>query len=214
MNKRHVIFDLDGTLVDPSLSICNSINYALKKKGYNPVRDAELYPYIGKHLIDPFKAITGVDNEDYLWELIHLYRERYETIGVRENRLYPGIKEVLAGLDAQSYIASIKPWHASRLILKELEIEKYFTGVYGSEEDGTRADKAQLLRYIKDVEGLGSAVMVGDRDTDIYAAKSCGFASIAVCYGYGTLGELEAAGPDIMIDRPEDLSRALKVYKK
>lgn len=214
MKDKHVIFDLDGTLIDPSVSICRSVNYALEKKGFAPVEHSRIYPYIGKHLIDPFRDITGISEDDRLWEMIHLYRERYETIGIAENDLYPGIRDMIENIGSTNYIASIKPWHASKMILKELGIETYFAGVYGSEVDGTRADKTELLHYLKDVESLDFAVMVGDRNVDIIAAKSCGFASVGVCYGYGGKKEIEEAGPDIIVEKPEDLREAIiKIWK-
>lgn len=209
MAIEHIIFDLDGTLIDPSVAICRSINYALEKNGHKTVEHEDLYPYIGKHLMDPFRDLTACDDEGYLWKLIHSYRERYETIGIGENDLYPGIKDMLRELDTTNYIASIKPAHASKMILKELGVEKHFTGIYGSEIDGTRADKTELLHYLKDQEKIDEAVMVGDRSTDILAAKSCGFSSIAVSYGYGTLAELTETKPNVMVDKPGELKGAL-----
>ncbi len=208
--KVPIIFDLDGTLIDPEISICNSINYALEKLGHDRVSNDRLSPYIGKHLIDPFREITGSQDEEYLWKLIHAYRERYESIGIAENTLYPSIQELLADLQAVNYIASIKPWQASKMVLKELGIDHYFTGVYGSEEDGTRANKTELLKYLKETEGVDSAIMVGDRDTDILAARSCGFPSIAVTYGFGTTDELTKEAPDFVVDRPEDLKKTIE----
>ena len=210
MVKRCVVFDLDGTLINPEAAICKSINYALEQKGHKAVDHSQLYQYIGRHLIDPFRDITGIDDEKYLWELIQHYRDRYETIGIKENLLYPGIKKMLSGLKSANYIASIKPAHASKMVLKEHEIERHFAGIYGSEVDGTRADKTELLHYLKDVEGLEAAIMVGDRDTDIFAAKSCGFSSIGVCYGYGKYEEVQKAAPDIIVENPESLQGALE----
>lgn len=209
MTINTVIFDLDGTLIDPSRAICNSINYALAKLGYNTVEDLSLYPYIGRHLAVPFRDITGSSNEDHLWELIHAYRERYETVGIKENNLYPGIKKMLQNLSTQNFIASVKPANACRMILKELGIEKLFSGVYGSEVDGTRADKSELLHHLRKIEGIKNAVMVGDRDTDIEAAKSCQFKSVGVVYGFGGSNELENAAPDVIVERPTDLESAL-----
>lgn len=212
MKIKTIIFDLDGTLIDPSKAICNSINHALEKRGYPKVKNENLYHYIGRHLMDPFRDVTGVNDEGFLWEMIELYRERYETIGIAENVLYPGIREMLEDLETTNYLASIKPWHASKKILKELGIIQYFKGVYGSELDGTRCDKVELLHYIKDTEGLDKATMVGDRDVDIVAAKECGFYSVAVSYGYGSREELERAGPDIIIDSPTGLAKGLCLY--
>ena len=210
MDKKHVIFDLDGTLINPSDAICRSINYALEKKGHKAVDHKELHHYIGKHLIDPFRDITGVEDEKYLWEMIQHYRDRYEDVGIKENSLYPGIENMLENLGTDNYIASIKPSHASKMILKEFGIHNYFSGVYGSEVDGTRADKTELLHYIKDLEGLDSAVMVGDRDTDIFAAKSCGFKSIGVTYGYGTKEEIIKSEPDYIVEISTNLEGVLK----
>lgn len=214
MNDMNVIFDLDGTLIDPSDAICNSINYALKEKGYEEVERSRLFPYIGRHLLDPFRDITGKRDEQVLWELIHVYRGRYETIGVKENRLYNGIKKMLSSLASKNFIASIKPWSSSNLILAELKIDAHFSGVYGSEVDGTRANKTELLKYLKEREGIENAIMVGDRDTDIIAAKICGFRSIGVSYGFGSMDELSKHSPDAIVTEPEDLERALRTLWK
>lgn len=209
MTQTSVIFDLDGTLIEPRDAICSSINYALRKLGYPEVDQKVLLPYIGLHLAHPFSRITGIKDEEYLWKFIHAYREHYETEGFRASTLYPGVREMLAAVDSDKYIASIKPANASRLILKKLGIEDRFSGVYGGEIDGTRSDKAELLIYLKDCEGINDAIMVGDRDTDIYAARACGFRSIAAGYGYGTREELAASKPDILVEKPEDLAGAL-----
>jgi len=210
MEKIHIIFDLDGTLIDPADAICNSINYALKKLGHKEVDHKDLYPYIGKHLMEPFQEVTGVSDNEYLWKLINAYRENYETNAIAENRLYPGIKDMILGLKAPKYIASIKPAHASSLILDEFGISEHFSGVYGSELDGTRADKTELLVYLKEQESINNAIMIGDRDTDVFAAKECGFGSIGVTYGYGSSEELKESGPDLIVERPEDLYEAIK----
>lgn len=215
MNKMNIIFDLDGTLINPEVAICTSINYALEKKGHPVVEHKSLHRYIGKHLLDPFRDITGIDDEIYLWEMISDYRERYETIGIKENSLYPGIEEMITSMGSLNYIASIKPGHASRMILTELGIDRHFKGIYGSKIDGTRSDKTELLHYIKDKEKINTAIMIGDRDTDVYAAKSCGYYSIGVCYGYGSLEEIKNSEPDLIVDDSRNLKCAIEdIWKK
>lgn len=207
----NIIFDLDGTLVESTDAICRSVNYALKKRGFNIVGHDVLKLYIGRHLLELFRELTGVDDRAYLWEMINLYRERFETIGIKENKLYPGISDMLGNLYTKNYIASIKPHHASRMILSELQMDKYFIGVYGAEVDGTRADKTELLHYLKNKEKISNAIMVGDRDTDIFAAQSCGFKAIGVTYGYGTEKELEKAKPDYIVNTPVTLFERLEL---
>jgi phosphoglycolate phosphatase len=83
---------------------------------------------------------------------------------------------------------------------------QYFQRVFGSELDGTRSHKTPLLEYaLAETRPRGPATMIGDREHDVIGARNNGMRSISVTYGYGSRSELEAAAPDELVDRPEDL---------
>jgi phosphoglycolate phosphatase len=80
-------------------------------------------------------------------------------------------------------------------------------GIYGREPDGRFEDKAVLMAHVLASEGLDPAevCMVGDREHDVIAAKRNGVPVVGVLWGYGERAELEAAGADLIIERPVEL---------
>ena len=127
---------------------------------------------------------------------IILYRERFSTVGLFENFLYPQIPEILQAIRSagyQTYVATSKPHIFANRIIEHFGLTFLFDGIYGSELDGTRCDKAELLRYILISENLipAKTVMVGDRSHDIIGAKKNQILAIGVTYGYGTREEYD-----------------------
>jgi phosphoglycolate phosphatase len=193
--KHTVIFDLDGTITDPAEGITRSINHALVELGHPTQPKAELEKYIGPHLKVTFSELMQTSDEQLLMHAIELYRERYIPVGYRENRLYDGMREILAKLSAGGSplcIATAKRKDVAQSVLDVLGIDAFFCQVHGC--DLYRA-KADLLRDILSDSALSEnpMVMIGDRDTDFDAAAEVGMPSIAVRWGYGTKGELSKA---------------------
>jgi phosphoglycolate phosphatase len=98
------------------------------------------------------------------------------------------------------------------MILRHRNLERYFEAVHGSELDGTRSNKAELLRWMTselDLREPGEIVMIGDRSHDIVAARKNGIASIGVGYGYGSKNELTDAGASYFAADIADLRKTL-----
>lgn len=207
---KYVIFDLDGTITDPKDGITKSAAYALEAFGYGSVEPYSLDWFIGPPLHKSFMEYTGC-SEDEGMRLVEKYRERYRTIGVHENILYPEIKALLEDLKSAGKIlavASSKPTVFVRQILSDFELTEYFTVVEGSDLAGKHVEKEDVLSSA--LSKLGeNAVMIGDRKFDITAAHALGIKAIGVSYGYAREGELEAAGADMIADFPEEIRKAL-----
>jgi phosphoglycolate phosphatase len=205
-----VFFDLDGTLSDPKIGIVRSIRYALNRLELDCPGNDELTWCIGPPLLDSFRSIVG---HSLAPKALDLYRERFSEIGWKENDLYPGIIDLLrqlAEFDRPLYVATSKPYVFADRIIRYFELEPYFSRVFGSELDGTRSNKADLLRFaLSETRTTGRAVMVGDRKHDVLGAKANKMRSIGVTYGYGSQAELETAGADAVVDCPEALHLAL-----
>jgi len=202
---RAVLFDLDGTLTDPKLGITNSIQHALRKRGH-PVPHADaLEPFIGPPLEQSFRELLGLSPGDARQALAD-YREYFEVAGWRENRVYDGIPELLAGLrgkGARLVLATAKPTVFAERILSHFELAEHFDAVVGSHLDGRRVEKRELIAdALATLSGVdsGSAVHVGDRSHDVLGARANGIASIAVAWGYGTREELVRAEPDSLCE--------------
>lgn len=207
---KHIIFDLDGTLSDPGLGITNSIMYALEKYGIKAER-SELYKFIGPPLRESFTVYFGFD-KDQAEQAVGYYREYFSDKGMYENQLYPGINDLLAGLNLKNrklYIATSKPYDYSVRILEHFGILEYFDFVSGSNMDGSMSDKSDLIDkimiYIKNEE-QAETIMIGDRRYDIEGAKHHNIDSAAVLYGYGEKAELENVEPTYLIENTEQLA--------
>ncbi|MEA5462579.1 HAD family hydrolase [Leptothoe sp. PORK10 BA2] len=210
MLTNTVFFDLDGTLLDPKVGITTSIQYALGKLGADVPTKDELTWCIGPPLMDSFCSLVG---EEKAQQSISFYRERYGDVGWMENTPYVGIAETLARLVENGftlYVATSKPQVYAAKIVEHFELGQYFSGVFGSELDGTRADKADLLSFaLSATQPTAVATMVGDRKHDVLGARANGMNIIGVTYGYGSPQELEQAGAKVLVNRPKDLLPAL-----
>jgi phosphoglycolate phosphatase len=208
--KAAVFFDLDGTLSDPKTGIVRCIRHALNRLGLECPRDVELTWCIGPPLLDSFGRIVG---NELAPRALEYYRERFAEIGWKENALYPGITDVLRLLEESErplYVATSKPFVFADRIIRHFALDKYFLRIFGSELDGMRSNKGELLRFaLSETGSTNQAVMVGDRKHLILGARSNQIRSIGVTYGYGSQQELESAGADEVVDTPQMLLSAL-----
>jgi phosphoglycolate phosphatase len=209
--SRHIYFDLDGTLTDPSVGITRCIQHALKRVGVQQLPKEQLLRCIGPPLHDSIAHLVGDARAETA--LAH-YRNRFVDIGWQENRVYGGVLELLGqlvNLGHTLYVATSKPAIFANRILRHFELSNYFRGVYGAELDGTRSDKAELLRFALHQQRSNSAtIMVGDRQHDIVAALANDIAAIGVTYGFGSLQELRAAGAERVAATPAELADLLR----
>lgn len=200
---EHILFDLDGTLTDPYLGITNSIIYSLKKLNIDPPENKALIPFIGPPLQESYEIYYNLKDEKNL-EAVRLYREYYSDKGMFENAVYPGIKlllDALKSMDKKLYVATSKPTHFARPILEHFHLDHYFESITGSELDGTRTNKSEVIQHVLDTHRLpkSSCIMIGDRKYDIIGAQKNNIDSIGVLYGYGDINELKQAQPTYTI---------------
>ena len=211
---RYFLFDLDGTLTDPKEGITRSVQYALHRFGIERECD-ELMCFIGPPLKEQFMDYAGLTREQ-AEKAVEVYRERFAPIGVFENRAYEGAAELLRYLKDTGKtvaLATSKPQIFADQIVKKYGLAPYFDLVLGSELDGTRTDKSQVIAEV--LYRLGAnpheAIMIGDRKHDIIGAKANGIKSVGVSFGYAADGELETAGADYIVDNMDEL-RTLLAY--
>jgi phosphoglycolate phosphatase len=205
-----VFFDLDGTLTDPKTGIVRSIRHAMDRLGLECPSDDDLTWCIGPPLLESFSTLVG---STLAAEAVRHYRERFSEHGWKENVPYPGVVNMLQQLIAagrELYVATSKPLVFADRIIKHFEMDRYFGRVFGSELDGTRSDKGELLRFaLSELTLTGQATMVGDRMHDVVGAKANCLRSVGVTYGYGSLQELENAGADALAASPDQLVKLL-----
>lgn len=201
--KKYVLFDLDGTLTDPGVGIVKAVQYALEKFGITETDTSQLYKFIGPPLWDSFSRYYGFSKEQ-ADEAVRYYREYYNDEGIFENAAYEGIDgllETLSRMGRTLVVATSKPTVSAERVLRHFGLDGYFAFVAGSEFDGTRSKKAEVIAYALancNIEP-SQAVMVGDREHDVIGAKQNGVPTVGVLYGYGDRAELEAAGADFIV---------------
>ena len=207
MTTAAVFFDLDGTLTDPKPGITACIRHALTGLGRAAPPADDLLWCIGPPLPKTFATLLETTDDALVWRAMALYRERFGTVGLFENALYPGVPEAVASVRAAgfaTYVMTSKPHVYATRIVEHFGLAPLFDGVYGSELDGTRVDKADLIAYALAQERLEPArvVMIGDREHDAIGARRCGVRAIGVTYGYGSESELRAHGAELIAHAP------------
>ncbi len=213
-----ILFDLDGTLTDPEEGITRSFQYALHHFGIEEKDPARLREIIGPPLLESFTKQYGFSQIDALLA-VDVYREYFTQTGIYENRLYPGVEEMLRTLQQAGkrlMVATSKPTVFANRILEHFNIRQYFTFVAGSELNGNRSAKAEVIQWALAHSGTNPkrAVMVGDRKHDIMGAVETNVDTIAVLYGYGSREELEEAGAAYFAETPQQVAEYILDYGK
>jgi phosphoglycolate phosphatase len=210
MAQRTILFDLDGTLTDSKPGITRCVQHALAEMGVI-VDDLDmLTPFVGPPLRESFARHYGFDHEQSQ-RAIACYRERFASVGLYENAVYPGVPELLDSLQGAGMtlaIASAKPAPFVGQILDHFTLSSYFTVIAGASLDHTRATKDAVIAHaLQELapDPSHSLLMVGDREHDIFGARAHGIETVAVGYGYGTPEELIAAEPLAIVDSVTDL---------
>ena len=203
----NLLFDLDGTLTDPKPGFDACVRHAMQALGQPLSPELELEGYIGPPLQDTFAKLLR--DASQVPRAVELYRERYTALGMFENSVYHDIPRVLEALRQQAklFVATSKPRVFAEKILAHFELAKHFQAIYGSELDGTRTDKGELIGHLLLEQDLSAAacVMIGDREHDILGAKKHGLHTVGVLWGYGSEQELRRAGAEGVAKEPGQL---------
>lgn len=177
--KKYILFDLDGTLTDPKVGITKSVAYALNKFNIKVDNLDELCKFIGPPLKDAFMEYYNFTEEESE-EAIKYYRDYFSEIGIYENIVYEGLEEMLKLLNDKNKIcivATSKPTVFAVKILEHFNLNRYFSFICGSNIDGTRSKKKEVIQHVIErnkIKDLSHVIMVGDRKHDVYGAKEVG----------------------------------------
>lgn len=214
MSDAYVFLDLDGTLTDAAPGITRSIGHALTEMGLPSPGEGALRRYIGPALqeIFPELGVTDVDRA------IALYRERYTTVGLFENAVYEGAPEMMAALRDMGFhlaLATAKPIAYAAKITAHFGLAPLMAAEFGSELDGARTDKRDLLAYCLEKTGADPAksFMLGDRMHDARGALANGITPIGALWGFGDRAELEAIGCAAIGAAPGDIPALVEALK-
>jgi phosphoglycolate phosphatase len=202
-------FDIDGTLLDSAPDISAAIRQVCRETGRLEPSDAEVRGYIGRPLAETFTGLYRGLSPEQVEELCRLYTERYRARAHAATRVFAGIPEMLAALRGRKSTATTKRTATAAAVLEQFALRTYFDHVQGSDNGRYKPDPAILLEAMEILQVRpGECLMVGDAPADIEAGKRAGMKTCVVAWGYGNLVELRQLGPDLWIERPEELVAA------
>jgi phosphoglycolate phosphatase len=208
-----LVFDLDGTISDPSLGIGRCLNYSLTAFGFPKLIEREVSHHIGPPLDLTFRQITGSTSDTLIADMVAKYRERYGEIGYAENTLYPGISDAihhLAKRQTPMGLCTSKRADFAEKVLELFQLRGYFSFISGGD---IGIKKEERLHSLLENKTIGrNAIMIGDRAVDIHAAHANGIGSVGVLWGHGSLIELQEAFPDRLLERPEQLKDLITIH--
>jgi phosphoglycolate phosphatase len=211
-----VLFDLDGTLTNSLPGIARSIQHVLRILSPAATAiptEAELRWCVGPPLRELFQRLLITTDQSVIEKAVELYIERYERIGFRESRVYPGVPEMLAAVSVgrSLILVTSKLTASAEKVLAEFSLRHYFEGVYGTDHHGKPSNKSELVQTAITDHQLSpqTTAIVGDRHHDILAGKTDHLFTIGVTYGYGTREELEKAAADQICTTPTEVTTTI-----
>ncbi len=206
--EKWVLFDLDGTLTQSEEGIWNGVRHVARTMGLPQPDDQTLRQFIGPPLIWSFQQLMGMTEAD-AWRAQKIYRERYTTVGLFENRVYPGIRNVLRTLGKNGYhmgLVSGKPEDSSRRILTHFGLMPWFERICCA-TDGHAEKDALIRQAVPEKDAL--VWMVGDRKFDVEGGRLAGVHTMGVTWGYGTEEELRASGAEKIVHEVWEIATEL-----
>ena len=207
-NVSTLIFDLDGTISDPSLGIFRSINYALRSHDFPEISPELVAAEIGPPLNETFQKFAPRADQSVISSLILKYRERYAEVGYSENEIYPGVPEAIRELKGRGVrlgVCTSKRRDFAENILCMFGLLPNFIFVDGGDVGIKKREQLSSLLHVNAIDR--SAVMIGDREVDISSAKDNGLRSVGVLWGFGGMNELSGAGADAILRNTRELAQ-------
>lgn len=188
----HVLFDLDGTLIDSAPAILASYRDAFAAAGREPVVAID-DAIVGPPLLETLRMLAGTDDGTVIDGLAAGFKASYDTAGYRETAAYAGVDGMLRRLAAAGCTLSIatnKRLLPTRLILDHLGWSGHFADVYALDRFEPRLPhKAAMIARLMQDRAIAHdrAVYVGDRSEDGESADANRLPFIAATWGYGSL---------------------------
>jgi len=220
-NKKLIIFDLDGTLIDSVPDLANAVNYMLSQVNQDTFEEDVIRQWVGNGASTLVKrALSGtsiVDNfiEDENYETaLKIFLEFYKNNLCKNTYLFDEVLETLQSLKNNAYkltIVTNKPYEFIEPILNGLGLEDIFEVCLGANSLEKKKPDPMPLMHLCQMFKLdaANAVMIGDSKNDIVAASRANMHSIAVTYGYNYGENIQIHNPTVVIDNFKDILKVL-----
>ena len=225
---RLLVFDLDGTLIDSRVDLCNSVNATLTHFGKPELPEAVISSYIGDGASLLIRRSFGdpegdIHDEEYVTEALTFFLDYYRIHKFDYTLLYPGVLESLEAIhtaDPSILMAVLtnKPVNPSRDICTHFGLSHFFFQNYGGNSFHTKKpDPHGLQTLIAEASAIAGrtitpaeTIMIGDTDTDVLTARNCGAYSIGCTFGLKPYSLVEVP-PDQLANTATDWSKLLGI---
>jgi phosphoglycolate phosphatase len=225
---RLIVFDLDGTLIDSRIDLCNSVNATLAHLGKPELPEAVIASYIGDGVSMLVRRALGdpegdSHDEQYVTEAIIFFLHYYRIHKLDYTYVYPGVVESLEAIrttypEILMAVLTNKPVNPSRDICDHFNLARFFFQNYGGNSFHTKKPDPHGLHTLITEAGIianrtvtpAETIMIGDTDTDVLTARNCGARSIGCTFGLKP-HSLADAPPDHLAHTPADWLRILDI---
>lgn len=212
MNKKAVIFDLDGTLLDTLDDLSDTVNEVLTAAGY-PGHDTDFYrKAIGDGAPNLIRRSLPKDGRDpvTIERMLDHMREAYDRRWKNKTHPYEGITELLRHLQAKQVtmvVLSNKPHRKTLDCIQHFFPDSPFHGVYGARENVPLKPHPDAVLSVMQALAIESAhtLYVGDTNTDMQTATGAGLFAVGVTWGFRDAAELREHGAQAIIHHPMEL---------
>lgn len=189
-NKKYklILFDLDGTLMNTSIGIINSVDYTIDKLKLAPLTDEVKKTFIGPPIYNSLKKTYNM-TDDEAKNATEIFRDIYKNKFLFDAVIYDGIEELLQILqqDYKLAVASYKRDDYCKMLLEHFGLSKYFHFIMGADAEN-KLKKADIVKACMDnfnINNSKEAVLIGDTEHDALGAETLGIDFIGVTYGFG-----------------------------
>lgn len=214
-----LIFDLDGTLIDSKLDLAHAVNATRLHLGRPPLDTELIATYVGNGAPVLLRRALGPEaSEEEVAGALQYFLAYYGEHALENTRPYPGIREAIETLAGEGLLMAVltnKPTAISKRILDGLDLSRHFARIYGGNSfEHKKPDPTGVRKLLSELEvNSESAMLVGDSSVDVRTARNAGIRMCGVSYGFQP-DSFQEHPPDIIVDRPEELVRAVIAERK